>query len=244
MPVVLEPLSQSGGAVKIWGLDLSLNHGAIVQLKNGKLDNFWFWTVRADVSKLGEDHAMRMVATKGLDGSTADVERLAWIKTFLSGMIRCERPAYAALEDYAYAKSNGAHQIGEVGGLARLLMWEAGLKFRLHDPGSVKMYAAHDGNADKTNVRWNVQRRWGGDFDRFIPPKKGKNAYTVTAEDLCDAMALAQLCRLEVRLRAGKLTPAQLEHDHERRVFNRVTKAYPVNILGREWIHRPNRNAA
>jgi Holliday junction resolvasome RuvABC endonuclease subunit len=230
--------------MKIWGMDLSLNHGAIVQLENGKLDNFWFWTTRADVTKLGAEHAMRMKTTKGLQGSTADVERLSWIQTFLSGMIRCERPKYAALEDYAYGMSNGAHQIGEVGGMARLLMWDAGVKFRLHDPGTVKMYAAHDGAADKTNVRWNVQRRWKVDFDRFIPEKKGKTSHTVTAEDLCDAMALAQLCRLEVQLRAGKRTLQDLKHDHERRVFNRVTKAYPVNILGRDWIRRPYRIAA
>lgn len=222
-----------------WGCDLSLGHGAIVQLKNGKLDNFWFWTEKAGVAKLGKEHGSRMVMPKGLDGGTFDVLRLAWIHDFIESRVDSERPDYIAIEAYALGKAFRAHQIGEVGGLARLLFLKKRVPFRLYDPNSVKMYAAHDGTADKTNMRWMVQRRWKCDFDRFNPPKKGKKQDTVIAEDLSDAMALAQLVRCEAMLRSGKRALKDLAHDKERRVFLRTTKAEPVNILGRDWIRAP-----
>ncbi len=225
--------------MKVWGCDLSLGHGAIVQLVNGKLDNFWYWTEKVGVAKLGKEHGTRFVFPKGLDGSTFEVMRLASIHDFIARLIKKEKPDFAALEAYALGKAYRAHQIGEVGGMARLLFWQRDVKFRLYDPSSVKMYATHDGTADKTNMRWTVQRRWKVDFDRFIPPTTGKNQDTVTAEDLCDATAIAHLVRLEARLRAGKLQLSDLKHDKERRVFMRTTKAEPVNILGRDWIQRP-----
>jgi Holliday junction resolvasome RuvABC endonuclease subunit len=228
--------------LKVWGGDISLNHGAIIQLKSGKLDRFWFWTDKVGIAKLGGKHATLLKVPKSGDKQTDDIARLVWIRRFLTKLIKRERPEFAAVEDYAHGMAYRAHQIGEVGGQIREIFWRAGLKFRLHDPLSVKMYATGDGTADKDNVRWNVQRKWGGDFDRFAPPKKNakqKKQDTETAEDLCDAMALAQLCNVEALLRAGKLTMDKLEHDHERRVFIRTTKACPVNILGREWIRKP-----
>jgi hypothetical protein len=126
-----------------------------------------------------------------------------------------------------------------VGGQIRELLWRAGVKFRLHDPLSVKMFAALDGTADKDNMRWSVKHRWGVDFDRFSPPKrtaKQKKQDTTSSEDLCDAFTLAKLVRLEALLRAGKRTLQALDNDQERRVFIRTTKAQPINILGREWI--------
>jgi Holliday junction resolvasome RuvABC endonuclease subunit len=231
-------------STKYWGCDLSLGHGAIVQLKGGKLDNFWFWTEKAGIAKLGKKHGVRMELPKGLDGGTYDVLRLAWIHDFIETRIDAEAPDFIALEAYALGKSFRAHQIGEVGGLARLLFLKKSIPFRLYDPLSVKMFAAHDGTADKTNMRWSVQRRWKCDFDRFNPPKTGKKQTTETSEDLCDAMAIAQLVRLEALLRAGKRALADLKHDKDRRVFLRTTKAEPVNILGRDWIRKPFRIAA
>ncbi len=45
------------------------------------------------------------------------------------------------------------------------------------------------------------------------------------------------MCRTELRLRAGTLTLADLP-DEERRIFLRVTKPFPLNVLDRPWIER------
>jgi hypothetical protein len=131
-----------------------------------------------------------------------------------------------------------------------------GIPFRLSDPISSKMFVTHDGLAQKDLVEREVLKRWGIDFAPYNVPalerliknrKTGKMVKAkpnrTTSEDLADAFGLAQLVRTEVRLRSGKLALSKLDQK-EIRVFNRVTKTYPVNILAREFIQRPELRAA
>lgn len=53
------------------------------------------------------------------------------------------------LEGYAFAAANRAHQLGELGGVLRLALWEAGLPLVEIPPAKLKMYLAGKGNAKK-----------------------------------------------------------------------------------------------
>jgi len=229
--------------LKVIGADISLNHGALVEITDGELSNFWYWTdVASSASRSKRGYRMVVLNTK--DRGLKSIHRLANIERYLYGILEGAEPDYIGIEDYAIREEQGAHYLGEVGGISRMLCWKLNIPLRLHDPTSVKMFVAHDGTCQKDSVERAVLDRWGVDFSRFNQPiakpnKKVKQPKQSrrTSEDLCDAFGIAHMVWTEVQLRRGEIAMSSL-HEKEIRVFNRVTKTYPVNLLDREWIKR------
>lgn len=234
---------------KVLGCDASLNHGAAVELVDGELTNFWFYTdLAGPPQKSKRGHRVEMPAPHKLrDPQQRAMIRLSWLENFWDKTVFMKSlPDYVAVEDYALGEAQGAHMIGEIGGVIRLLAWFRGFHLRLHDPLTVKMYTAHDGTADKDMMELAVKDRWGMDFGVLNPPPakptaKNKNPKQnrSVSQDLHDAYAIAQLCWLEVQIRRGDVLLKDL-HEKEIRVFNRITKTYPVSLLDRDWIRNPN----
>lgn len=222
----------------VLGADISMNHGAFVNLEEGELAGYQYVTDRQKVAKMSKEHGTYMFAHKLRDMHERGVVRLAFWSSYLAKRFALGPAVYVGVEDYAYGAAMNAHQIGEVGGLFRLKAWLRGHAIRFHDPKSVKMFAVHDGSADKREVAYFVQERWPEtkEFARYSYVR-GKTDYTVVEEDLCDAFAVAKLVWLEVQLRRGDVLMKDL-HEKEVQVFNRVTKQWPVNILGRSWLQR------
>lgn len=230
--------------VIVQGMDISLNHGAVVQLRDGELDDFWYYTNIAGAAARSKEHGFRIempTPTKEPDKQIREAIRLAWVSKWMDRVALARRPDFAGLEDYAIGADQGAHYIGQVGGQARLLLWLRGVRFRLHDPIAMKMFVAHDATAQKDLIERCVLERWGADFSEFNAKqgKSKKKPARTTSEDLADAFGMAKIVWSEYLLRRGKLKLNEL-HEEEIRVFNRATKAFPVNILGREWIHNPS----
>lgn len=230
--------------IVVQGWDLALNHSGYVELTNGKLTDFWYITSQAGSAARSKKHGYRLVLPKTKDRQIRSVARLAFIREFIVRNVIKKRPDYVGIEDYAIRAEMGAHYMGEVGGLARLICWAAGLPFRLHDPISVKMFATHDGTCQKDLVEERVEARWGVDFSDFNQPKPKASKRNpepkqnrTTSEDLADAFAIAQLIWAEYKLRNGSMLMKDL-HPKEIQVFNRVTKTYPISLLSREWIHK------
>lgn len=231
--------------IKVLGMDISMNHGAIVELTDNKLTNFWYYTEYAGSAAKSKKRGYRLdpEILKIKDKHIRGVKRLAWIEDFIANTVLASSKAeYAGIEDYAIRAEQGAHYLGEVGGLARMLCWHHGLKLRLHDPTTVKMFAAHDGTCAKDAVCRAVVDRWGVDFEPLDqpPPQANKRVPNPkqnrqTSEDLSDAYVIAQMVMVEVKLRMGEINLSGM-HEKEIRVFNRTTKTYPINLLDREWI--------
>jgi len=225
--------------MRIHGWDMALNHAAFIQLDDGKLTGFWYITDIAGSAQRSKSHGFRMPLLNTKDRHLRGIDRLATMEEFIKDVILVNEPDCIGIEDYAIRAEQGAHYLGEMGGLARLLAYHSGAHLRLHDPISLKMFVTHDGTADKGLMRESVLERWGVNFGIYdVPPKPGKKGNHQTSEDLCDAFGLAQLVWVEVQLRSGALTMDKLEHDKERQVFMRVTKTYPVSLLGRDWIRK------
>ena len=225
--------------VIVQGWDISLNHGAVVQLRDGELDGYWFYSDKAGSVARARKHGQRVAiptATKQPDKHVRSVMRLCWVVDWLKRVALAQHPHYAGLEDYALGAEQGAHQIGEIGGHARRLLWLHGVPYRLHDPIAVKLFVAHDGTAQKDLIEDSVRERWGVDFSRCNAKasKRGKPSRQ-TSEDLADAFGLAQMVWTEYRLRRGLLRLSRL-HQKEIQVFQRATQAFPTSVLGREWI--------
>lgn len=231
----------------VHGWDISLNHGAMVELTDGEMSNFWYYTTLAgSAGKSKRGTRIPPEFDKIKDRHVKMMQRLAWIEHFMDKKVLMPSlPKYVGIEDYAIRAEQGAHYLGEVGGIARILCWFRGVHMRLHDPTSVKMYTAHDGTCQKDEIRRSVARRWEVDFDSLDQPPAQPTKKTpkpkrnrTTSEDLADAYAIAQMVWAEVQIRLGDLKLQDL-HEKEVRVFNRVTKAYSVNLLDREWILNP-----
>jgi crossover junction endodeoxyribonuclease RuvC len=65
------------------------------------------------------------------------------------------------IEGYSYASGNKAHDIGELGGVVRLALHEAGIRYEVVPPASLKLYACGVGNASKDDVLLAAVRRLG-----------------------------------------------------------------------------------
>lgn len=229
----------------VLGCDISLNHGGVVELVDGVPGWHAFYTDVAYSAERGKDRATRITPPTSVKSrQDRQMMRLAAIYDWFSNVLDERKPDYVGIEDYAIRVEQGAHYMGEVGGIARYLVWERGIPLRLHDPISVKMFAALDGTAQKDAVERAVAERFPGlPFDSYNAPKPPKAAKQnrQTSEDLCDALSVAELVWTEVQLRSGALTMAQLGHAKRVQVFNRVTKTYPSSLLDREFIRAPFR---
>lgn len=67
------------------------------------------------------------------------------------------RPDLVVMEGYSYASANQAHQVGELGGVIRLALHEAGVPFVVVAPAALKKYATGKGNANKAAM---LQAAW------------------------------------------------------------------------------------
>lgn len=227
----------------VQGWDISLNHGAVVQLRNGELDQYWFYTDKAGSVARGKGHGTRVelpTPTRQPDKHIRSIIRLDWVSRWIERVALATAPGFVALEDYAIGADQGAHYLGEIGGQARRLMWAYGVRHRLHDPIAVKLFVAHDATAQKDLIEDSVRDRWGADFSRHNAVSAGRGRPSrQTSEDLADAFGLAQMVWAEYRLRKGLVRLSSM-HEKEIQVFNRATKAFPINVLGREWIRNTN----
>lgn len=229
------------------GWDQSVNHAAVVALDGtGAIVALWALCTRAgDAQALGDAGARLprdVLATGKLDPAVRDLRRLlclrAWIGHVVGELRGMQDHAHdpgaihVALEDYAYAAGHEAYGTGQVGGVLRCAIMDAPFRLRLHDPTAVKLWATGRGNADKDDVRDAVRDAYGVDFSALgLSTTASTDA---TAGDLADAYVLARMALGEVDVRAGRRTLQDLT-DGERRVFLRVTKTHPSNLLDRPW---------
>lgn len=158
------------------------------------------------------------------------------------------RPWYVAIEDYAigaaFSGSTGLVQIAEMTGTIKNWIYMNGGAIRTYDPSTVKLYATGKGNALKRHVieaavadGFNlpssmfkeVKKIWQGKPDKELDGP---------GSDLCDAYTLAKMLWLELQVRSGNIEIKDLPEHIRERIFFRVTKGNPVNLLARDFIRK------
>lgn len=148
------------------GLDLSLSATGIVVLAgNGSL-----------------------LMERVLSSKKKGPHRLLELRNLLDGVLQRYGPSVAVVEGYAMAKGGGrggssgrVFDIGEWGGIVRVLLLERGISTYLAPPKTLKMITTLSGNAGKPEMLEAVARRF-----QFIT----KN------DNLADAYGLARIARL------------------------------------------------
>lgn len=235
--------------MKIYGLDLSLDHAGVVSInKEGLVTNYLYTTTSKKMASVDSKHSY-LLSKKAKDESK-DIFRLrrmaeiaVALLNFDDGFFYKVTPStYTSIEGYAYSsQTTSICQIAELTGFLKHMIFEGGGNIRIHDPLTVKLFAVNTGKCLKKDIVEKARESFDIPED-LIKKKKIKKKgfepieeYDGPATDLADAYFLARMVQIELELRKGKITLGELS-DNKRRIFLRVTKAYPVNILDRPFI--------
>ncbi len=122
----------------------------------------------------------KLVVSGTIPVKETGIKRLFYIKHELHGLLIDHAPALVVIEGYAFARVNQAHQIGELGGMIRMLLAEGFYRWMEVAPTQAKKFATGKGNAPKDLILMNVLKRWGMEFgssdeaDAFVLAKIGQ----------------------------------------------------------------------
>lgn len=84
-----------------------------------------------------------------------------WDSVLVEGRSFYGSPDLVVIEGYSYASGNKAHDVGELGGVVRLALHEAGIRYEVVAPKTIKTYACNNGGASKDDVLLAAVRRLG-----------------------------------------------------------------------------------
>jgi hypothetical protein len=228
----------------VYGADLSLNHcGICVLNEQGIVKDYYFLTDIKKFYKADKEHGFFQAWKKedNSDHISFNVYRInqyAMLPFFNSSILT--EVAYFSIEGYAFGSiTNSLCQIAELTGVIKQKLYEDGHYIRIHDPMSVKMFATGKGNASKTDMRKAAKLNEFELPDSLFKTRKTKKGVDLDGPgtDVIDAFWLAMLLHVEMGLRYGEISIDSLP-PHQIQVFNRVTKAYPTNLLSRPFIHK------
>lgn len=145
---------------------------------------------------------------------------------------------YAAVEDYAYGKSGALGQIfslAEFEGNIKLKWIELGKKMRLYSVNSNKKFFSGYGLSDKIGMRDAFDKWTETKPDLSTLPEVDNGKGVSPTSDICDAYALCEFLRCELKLRAGIIQLHQLPK-HQIECFNICTKETPTGLLTAPFI--------
>lgn len=145
---------------------------------------------------------------------------------------------YAAVEDYAYGKSGALGQIfslAEFEGNIKLKWIELGKKMRLYSVNSNKKFFSGYGLSDKIGMRDGFDKWTEKKPDLSTLPEVDNGKGVSPTSDICDAYALCEFLRCELKLRAGIIQLHQLPK-HQIECFNICTKETPTGLLTASFI--------
>jgi len=222
--------------MKIVGLDLSINgSGCVMNQLDSNLDIIETNYMSFTQVKKNETDKIHYFKKKQFKNS---FEQTAWMLTkFFDFFDGCE---YASVEDYAYGAKGRVFSIGEfVGEVKRFIYWgwddnNQGMKLRLVDPCSIKMWATGRGNATKEDMVdvYDKVRKDPLKLD-FLPRFKSPK------DDIVDAFFIAELLQMELKLRRGLIQLKDLT-EKQIQIFNRTTKSQKENLLSTDFYEKEN----
>lgn len=152
------------------------------------------------VRVLGVDPSLTSTGLARPDGTVLTLNtklkgaaRLAWLRDSVE--IHVLSADLVVLEGYAFSRANQAHQIGEWGGVLRLLLHESGVPWVEVPSTQLKKFATGSGGAKKPQMLAEAIKRLG---------------YSGYQEDEVDALWLREMAMQHYGLSPHKLPAAQL----------------------------------
>jgi Holliday junction resolvasome RuvABC endonuclease subunit len=227
------------------GVDQSASGTAAVSLVDGRLADVLFFAdtkkgARELLREFGDPgratfpvaaglpraiHVLEPVPVKG-DDEVAKTRRLRAIRDALVRFLSRTNPTHVAFEGYSMTRAPVASRVlGEVGGIVRVLLADLGFPFRVYPVESIKAFATGNAAAEKAEMILACRDRWDEpNFTRF-----GKTEGA--AGNLADAYVIAQLLRLELRIRAGEEDVHRIDKVSRDVLLRTTPKRQPVPLL-------------
>lgn len=131
---------------------------------------------------------------------------------------------YIAQESYSYGSKGAAiFEIAEMAGILKQKIWELGIKHRLYEPTTVKMFATDNGQSNKIDMYLEYLKQSDTiDLSQFPIPVKKEGASPTS--DIVDAHWIVKLLLLELKLRNGLLKMTDLPTKKQRTIFTKLKK--------------------
>ncbi len=120
--------------------------------------------------------ALELIEPKKLAG----IARLSFIRETLEDYLGAKRAAVSVLEGYSFGSMNKKFELGEVGSVVKLALFDNSHEVYTAAPKQLKKFVTGRGNATKEDVMNAIYARWDMDI---------KN------DNLADAYGLAQIAR-------------------------------------------------
>lgn len=141
-------MTHCGECPKVMGLDLALT------VTGGASVYGWHWSF--DTKKLRD--------VQRLDAIRRHLRWQLGVDTVRPALSDTLRPDIVAIEGFAYgAKGNAVFEIGGLGWIVRMLLWDHGIPYVIFSPSQIKKYATGKGNANKNAVMIAAHKRLGYD---------------------------------------------------------------------------------
>lgn len=106
-----------------------------------------------------------------------DTDRLYYIKNNINALLVKHKIKHAIIENYAYAARGQVFNIGELGGVIKLLLFESDINIITVPPTTLKKFVTGKGNAKKELMLKYVYKKFKFDTDN---------------NNICDAFALGK----------------------------------------------------
>jgi Holliday junction resolvasome RuvABC endonuclease subunit len=131
---------------------------------------------------------------------------------------------YIAQESYSYASKGAAiFEIAEMSGILKQKIWDFGIKHRLYEPTTIKMFATDNGHANKIEM-YSVYMDLKNSFDLSQFPVPVKKDGVSPTSDIVDAHWIALLLLLELKIRRGIIQVKDLPTKKQRSIFLKPKK--------------------
>lgn len=111
-------------------------------------------------------------------GKLRGMKRLSMIKENVLDMCKKHKVTTIGIEGYGFLTKGRGFELGEVGGIIRLSLFEEGIPYASFAPTQIKKFTTGSGNAKKDHMLKAVYKRWKFDTDD---------------DNLADAFAIAKL---------------------------------------------------
>ena len=226
------------------GIDASLNHTGVVMIdyKSGNIvDLSYIAEKKQDLRSKFNCAFFSKPSGKNKSNNSENWAMLRyrlnkqWFSKTLKKFMHKGRITHAIIEGYAYnAASRSVYETGGWGELIRYILLVSNIPYRVVEPMSLRSFSGaylEKSKEDKKYTMYKIAvkeqpiiKNLPVNIQKMIGP----------GSDVADAYLTAKMLLCELRLRKGLIVLSQIP-EHERRVFLRVTKANPVNLLDHDF---------